>query len=905
MKPERKGTRTTMRTTIAKLFLAGLFVLAAVPVLAQDANPIDVLKSDASQEQKSQACIKLSVNGPVEAVPVLAELLLDEKLSHMARYALEPMPYPEAGQALRDALGKTSGRLKVGVINSLAIRKDEQAIPLLIPLLVDADADVARASALALGGFATDDAQKALMIVLSQPNLAQVRFNAMCDGLFQCAETRAARNQKVEAIALYKTLLELPNTQTQLRTAALRGAVLNFGPEKGMPLLTQYLKGEDTDDFFSALRVARELGEQPGAIAALAALLPQLPPERKILFLDLFDENDGEAAGAAVLPVAGEDPIELRVAALKALTRMHYSPALELIANLAWTAEGPLADVARDSLAYFPGADGDAALQALLMHVDPKARRVAIELVGQGGLDHPATILANAAVADTDESVRIAALEGLHSQAGLDEVPTLLGKLMTGSQGEAVAAERALAALTERQKQIPGGIVVQKAVYGNLPDGPSADVTQQVAGMVAENAPAVQASNANFGDPAPGAVKKLSVEYTDNGTPVSKTVNENEALTFKEGIAPAALVDAYFAAFEQSQGDARLALIRLLGSTGSPKAFEIVSTNASTDGPTKDVALRTLCDWPTAEALPTLLELSKNADDTVRPLALAGVVRLLGAGAVPPSEALAQYATFIAQARTADEKKLVLSGLGQVPALEALNLAFAQMADPAVKAEAVQAAIAVARQLGKSAAEDKSIFNGTDLTGWSSSSNYWRVEDGAIVGQTTEPITQNEFLWYDAPVSDFYLVVDVLLDPNTANSGIQFRSKKADERGQAIGYQADMGQDVWGHLYHEHGRGKLDWVGDAETAVKPGEWNHYEILAVGPAIWTAINGKLGVAFLDPEGANELTGQLAVQVHAGPPAKAQFKIKRFVRDPQIKVEKLGPKDLIEALRGPQQ
>ncbi|MDX9971557.1 MAG: DUF1080 domain-containing protein [FCB group bacterium] len=895
-----------MRNIIGSLLLAGLVVLAAVPAVAQDTNPLEVLQSDASPEQKSQACIKLSVNGPVEAVPVLAALLVDEKLSHMARYALEPMPYPEAGQALRDALGKTSGRLKVGVINSLAIRKDQQAIPLLIPLLVDADADVAQATAVALGPFATDEIQKALMIVLSQPNLAPGRFNAMCDGLFQCAEARAARNQKVEAIALYKTLLELPNTQTQLRTAALRGAVLNFGVEKGMPLLTQYLQGENTDDFFSALRVARELSEQPGATAALAALLPQLPPERRVLFIDLFGENDGDAAGAALIAQAGEDPVELRVAALKALTRMHYSPALDLISNLAWTAEGPLAEASRDALAYFPGADGDAALQALLTHADPKARRVAVELVGQGGLDNPAAVLLNTAVTDADESVRVAALEGLHGYASPEEMQSLLDKVIhSTSPAEARAAERALTALGERQKQMPGGIVVQKAVYGNLPDGPSADVTEQVSRIVAEGAPTMQASNANFGDPAPGAVKKLSVEYTDNGTPISKTVAENETLKFKEGIAPAALVDAYFAAFDQAQGDTKLALMRLLGSTGSPKAFEVVRANATTgEGAMKDTALRTLCEWPTSEALPTLLELSKTSvDPALKTLALGGAVRLLGA--TPPGEALPQYVAFMAQASTPEEKKLVLSGIAQVHNLEALNLAFAQMHDPAVKPEAAQAAIAIARGLNQPSVEEKSFFNGADLTGWESGTNYWRVEEGAIVGQTTEPITQNEFLWSAIPVSDFYLSVDVLLEPNEANSGIQFRSKKADERGQATGYQADMGKDVWGHLYHEHGRGKLDWVGDAETMVKPGEWNHYEILAVGPAIWTALNGKIGVAFLDPEGANELSGLIAFQVHAGPPQKAQFKIRHLVHNPRIEMETLGPRDLISALRDPQQ
>ncbi len=48
--------------------------------------------------------------------------------------------------------------------------------------------------------------------------------------------------------------------------------------------------------------------------------------------------------------------------------------------------------------------------------------------------------------------------------------------------------------------------------------------------------------------------------------------------------------------------------------------------------------------------------------------------------------------------------------------------------------------------------------------------------------------------------------------------------------------------------------------------MKRGEWNQYEILAVGRRIWTAINGKLCVAYEDSDG--ELSGRIAFQIHGG-------------------------------------
>ena len=64
--------------------------------------------------------------GTKEAVPVLAALLADEKLAHMARYALEPIPDPAVDEAFRAALGNLKGRRLVGVICSIGVRRDGQ-----------------------------------------------------------------------------------------------------------------------------------------------------------------------------------------------------------------------------------------------------------------------------------------------------------------------------------------------------------------------------------------------------------------------------------------------------------------------------------------------------------------------------------------------------------------------------------------------------------------------------------------------------------------------------------------------------------------------------------------------------------------------------------------------------------
>ncbi|HUT11091.1 MAG TPA: HEAT repeat domain-containing protein, partial [Thermoguttaceae bacterium] len=86
-----------------------LLLAGAVTSLAQESDLIAVIKSDAPLKEKMDACRQLARIGTKDAVPALAALLGDEELSHMARYALEPIDDPSVDEALREALGKLKG----------------------------------------------------------------------------------------------------------------------------------------------------------------------------------------------------------------------------------------------------------------------------------------------------------------------------------------------------------------------------------------------------------------------------------------------------------------------------------------------------------------------------------------------------------------------------------------------------------------------------------------------------------------------------------------------------------------------------------------------------------------------------------------------------------------------------
>lgn len=197
----------------------------------------------------------------------------------------------------------------------------------------------------------------------------------------------------------------------------------------------------------------------------------------------------------------------------------------------------------------------------------------------------------------------------------------------------------------------------------------------------------------------------------------------------------------------------------------------------------------------------------------------------------------------------------------------------------------------------------ESIFDGT-LKGWDGDTNYWRAENGMIVGETTKekPLTRNTFLvWRDGNPADFELKLEFRM--NSTNSGIQYRSVELADVGKWVlkGYQADIDfQNTYtGQLYEERGRGFLSMRGqmatipasgqrpkvianlktsdDLKGAIKINDWNLMHIIARGNTMIHIMNGQLTSVFIDDDAQNRaMSGLLGFQIHVGPPMKIEFR-----------------------------
>ncbi len=187
------------------------------------AGLIRILKDAGSTEfQKAKACQRIGELGAKEAVPALAALLGDEHLSTYARYGLEPIDDPSVDDVLRAAMAKLKGNLLIGVINSLAKRRDANSSPALVKLMYGADADIACAAAAALGSIGGTASMKELRAALGKSK-GMLRM-AVADAALVCAERLLAGGQRAEALALYASLSE-PGVPKPARLAAMAGII--------------------------------------------------------------------------------------------------------------------------------------------------------------------------------------------------------------------------------------------------------------------------------------------------------------------------------------------------------------------------------------------------------------------------------------------------------------------------------------------------------------------------------------------------------------------------------------------------------------------------------------------------------------------------------------------------------
>jgi hypothetical protein len=215
------------------------------------------------------------------------------------------------------------------------------------------------------------------------------------------------------------------------------------------------------------------------------------------------------------------------------------------------------------------------------------------------------------------------------------------------------------------------------------------------------------------------------------------------------------------------------------------------------------------------------------------------------------------------------------------------------------------------------------IFDGKTLKDWDGPSEVWHVEDGSLVGESSNehPSGTTNIIWRGGEPANFRLRLEMKLEGAGANGGVQYRSlssspkirpvpanvpaamKQRMEQGEALlqkhakwnlsGYQMDFdfANRYSGQLYEQDSpRGIIAWRGqavatepgkkptllsilgnpdDLKAFIKPGEWNQVEIIADGNTLVHIINGHVMSILVDTDPKlAQAKGLIAMEIEGG-------------------------------------
>jgi hypothetical protein len=214
-----------------------------------------------------------------------------------------------------------------------------------------------------------------------------------------------------------------------------------------------------------------------------------------------------------------------------------------------------------------------------------------------------------------------------------------------------------------------------------------------------------------------------------------------------------------------------------------------------------------------------------------------------------------------------------------------------------------------------------SMFDGKSLNGWDGDKSYWRVEDGAIVAESTceKPTGTIYLIWQGGEPADFELKMEMKGEGAAVNSGIQYRGAITDPtrphtdrkpsgtcpsgapRGapplfatqakwDMLGAQFDFdGRNQYTGQYYEQatGRGIIAWRGQVvrtETGKKPRllatlgdrdelagyihieNWNQLHLIARGNTMTHIVNGHVMAILIDDDPAKfRKSGLIGVEI----------------------------------------
>jgi HEAT repeat protein len=370
--------------------------------------------------------------------PVLVHMLADETKVDLARMALERAPGAAVDDAFVSSLGKSSGRVRIALIQSVGNRRIAAGVPALENILLDPDGAAVAAAANALGQIGSQAALGALAKAHGQASAAVAEARIRC----------ARRLPPSEALAVLQDVRANEAVPTPIRVSAFL-AVLSLEPDTVSGQVAAVLGGDDAP-LKQAVLASLVSFPANAVIPVVTANLKSWDPSTQSAAIMALGRIGDPSALPVVMAAARSDDNGLRRAAISTLGELPGDPD---VASLLADASGEMGETgkaARQSLSRLKGPGvAEAVLSGATRIGDPR-RLVFLEQLALRNAPGASEILMKARD-EQSVAVRCAALDGLALVAPAGEESALISWMNSATDAtEQSHATRAVVGAAER-----------------------------------------------------------------------------------------------------------------------------------------------------------------------------------------------------------------------------------------------------------------------------------------------------------------------------------------------------------------------------------------------------------------------------------------------------------------------
>ncbi|MBL8226927.1 MAG: HEAT repeat domain-containing protein [Bryobacterales bacterium] len=456
---------------------------------------IAFLRGTATVSGKAAVCRHLSVMGTSASVPALAQLLSSEETVEMARYALERIPGEVPVDALRAALLKAPLKSRTGIINSLGVRRDTKAVPMLAKLASGVDSAIGGSAISALGRIASNDAIAALQSLRAKGSVTATQ------ALLVAAET-------LRSPAIYRDLFTA-SAPAPVRVAALRG-LASTEPQQAVARYAAALEDRDANVQAAAISGLGAIVSSDAEKALLAAM-PKFDAQARARAIAALSMRANPPATAITKALEDVEPA-VRASVLEALSRVSEPAAVPRLATLAASGSETDRAAARLALERMPGVTVDRAILTSINNAEPAVKIELVRVCGLRGIAEAADILL-ASASSSDRALRREALRALRESAGQAQIAPML-ELLTSARQEADRreVERAVASALRRSPPAAGATVL--SAYRAATAGNARASLLQILGQ-AGSKDALPVLMQALNDPSPDIVRAAILALTE------------------------------------------------------------------------------------------------------------------------------------------------------------------------------------------------------------------------------------------------------------------------------------------------------------------------------------------------------------------------------------------------------